>query len=107
MNFLERARTLLRAELDQAGFDLEERVEIRPLHPDEAIGPRAASDLAIRRGPEKIVQAEIGGVVGQAFTDRPMAWTGTVGQALELDLSLIAHRAHVVALINTLMRRLG
>lgn len=103
MNLLERARSLLEDELRKAAFDLDEPVTVRPLHPDEAVGQAADPDLAIRRGPEMVLQAEIGSGRGQAFTDQPRTWTGTVRQALALDLGVIWHRAQTVAVLNALL----
>ncbi len=107
MSLLERARDSLREKLFKSGFSPEERVAIRPLHPDEAVGTTAPFDLALRRGPEKIVQAEIQDTIGQAFTDVPQEWSGTIAQALDLDTTYVPHRAHLVATLNALSRRFG
>ncbi len=104
MEILDRARLSLLYDLQKAGFDLGRSLTIRPLHPDEAIGPTASPELAIKRGPEKVIQAEVDGVIGQAFTEQPASWSGTVQQALQLSLTTIQHRAFVVAAINALMK---
>ncbi|HNV69483.1 MAG TPA: DUF364 domain-containing protein, partial [Candidatus Ozemobacteraceae bacterium] len=104
MEILERARFSLLYDLQKAGYDLQQKLAIRPLNPDEAIGPTASPELAIKRGPEKVIQAEVNGVIGQAFTEQPASWSGTVHQALQLHLTSVQNRAFVVAAINALMK---
>lgn len=106
MNLLARARDRLRNELLTAGIDLSRKISIRPLTVAEAVGPQAAPALALVRGPEHLIQAEYDGIPGQAFTDRPQAWSGTILDALELEFSDVAQRAWLVATINALCRRL-
>jgi hypothetical protein len=98
------------------------------LRPDEAIGPRADGEFVLARGKEQVVEAVFGGGArrlrrgpapsggrprrdrrarGQAFTDRPWAWTGRLADLLALDLAPVAHRAVFVAGMNAVLRRLG
>jgi hypothetical protein len=63
----ERTRELL------GGQDiLGERVRIwaRTLSTEEAIGNPEADDFPLQKGKERIMQAEFGNALGQAFTDR-------------------------------------
>ena len=76
---------------------LSSHVRIRPLNPDESVGAASSPDLARRRGPEKIVQAQIDGALGQAFTDMPCSWEGTLATALALPIDRPDRRAWVVA----------
>lgn len=107
MDSLDQARKLLKKELAVAGFDMKKKMTVRPLNPDEAVGKDSSAELALRRGPEKIVQAEMDSAIGQAFTDAPCEWSGTVEEALALPLEYPARRAFTVAAINCLMRKTG
>ena len=57
---------------------LQRRITVRPLSPDEAIGTEAADDLVIRKGVERVIEAKLGSDRGQAFTDRPSEWSGSL-----------------------------
>lgn len=53
-------------------------VSVRGLKPEEAIGRPLHGDYPILRGREVLIQAELEGAIGQAFTDEPrrfeVAW---------------------------------
>ena len=46
------------------------RVKARALSPEEAIGNPETDDFPIQKGKERLMQADIRGALGQAFTDR-------------------------------------
>ncbi len=102
-DMLTQARAQLCDRLHDAGYPLDRPLTVRPLHADEAVGRAASPELAIRRGPEKVIQAEVAGTIGQAFTDQPGSWSGTVGDALALDLAQVPLRAISVAAINAIL----
>ena len=82
-------------------------VAVRPLGPDEAIGERADASFVIKKGREVVIQAEWEGAAGQAFTDAPAAYAGTLDDVLSLDLARTEHRAFLVAAMNAVLRKLG
>ena len=89
---LEHARARLRKRLAHHGTDLELPVQVRPLDPDEAIGKDADPSFVIKRGKERVIEATFLGHKGQAFTDRPGSWTGSLGDLLVLALDEILER---------------
>jgi hypothetical protein len=103
---LERVRGLLRKRLEDRRTDLGLSVEVRPLHPDEAIGKDADPSFVIKKGKERVIEATFQGHRGQAFTDRPGFWSGTVAALLSLDLDAVANRAVFVAGLNALLSAL-
>jgi hypothetical protein len=97
--------------LKQAGEHLQERlnryrtdrsltVTVNPLHPDEAIGKDADPSFVIKKGKEQVIEATFQGHRGQAFTDHPTDWSGTLGDLLSLNLDEIQNRAVFVAGLN-------
>ena len=107
MGILEDARERFRRLCQQRDLSWEAGIEVRPLHPDEAIGREADEGFVLRRGKERLIEATFRGSRGQAFTDRPGAWSGTLGEALDLDLHVVASRAVFVAVLNAVCRHLG
>lgn len=97
---LKRARRALNDKLIAANIDFNTRVDIKTLTPQEAVGVESSPELAINRGPERVIEAEIEGTKGQAFTDVPVDWSGSLQELFELDLVEVHNRAHVVALLN-------
>lgn len=87
--------------------DRGQHITVRPLSPNEAIGPRAGENFAIKKGKETVIEADFNGAGGQAFTDTPSPWRGTLDELLALDLSDVSSRAVFVAGMNAVMRSLG
>jgi len=81
-------------------------VTVRPLSVDEAIGNEVDGSFAIRRGREVVIEATVDDARGQAFTDRPTAWSGTLEEVFALPLDDVRHRAIVVATLNALAAKL-
>lgn len=80
----------------------------RGLSPEEAIGHPERSDFPLLRGKEVLVQAEINGHIGQAFTGDPVSFEGSVQQLMgELNPERPGHRALAVAVLNALARQLN
>ena len=63
-----------------------ERVQVkaRALSTEEAIGNPEANDFPLQKGKERLMQANIGGALGQAFTDRFGDYEGTLEAILKL-----------------------
>ena len=107
MSLLERTRGRLLSLCDERGVDRDSPLAVAPLSPDEAIGPGADSEFAIRRGKEQVVEATFRKARGQAFTDAPSRWTGTLHDVLSLELSTSRERAVFVAGMNAVLRSIG
>ena len=87
-----------------------ERIDIRSksLTSEEAIGVTKRQDFPIITGKEIMLQAEYRGAYGQAFTDSPAVFSGTLEEILELDIVNDAHaRSLFIAALNAVMRYLG
>lgn len=66
-----------------------------------------AAEGPVRKGREHLVEAVVDGAVGQAWTDQPSEWSGTLGDVLQMPLKAASRRAIVVATLNALSGRLG
>lgn len=57
----------------------------------------------LKKGKERVIEATFQGNKGQAFTDRPRSWSGTLEELLALNLDEIPNRAVFVAGLNAVM----
>lgn len=95
--------------VQQNGLE-QESVEVycRALTPEEAIGETRRTDFPILEGKDVMIQATYKGSRGQAFTDAPSAFSGTLAQVLALDIAHDAHaRGLFIACLNAVMAQLG
>ena len=89
---------------------LDEQVVIntKSLTPEEAIGITKRKDFPIITGKDVMVQAECLGALGQAFTDAPCAYRGTLEEICSLDLANDPYsRGLFIAALNAVMKHLG
>jgi hypothetical protein len=82
------------------------RVKARALSPEEAIGNPEADDYPIQKGKERLMQADIRGALGQAFTDRFGDYEGTLGDILTVPLTSNFRRAIFLSALNAALRHL-
>jgi len=82
-------------------------VSVRGLKPEEAIGRPPQGDYPILRGREVMIQAELEGAIGQAFTDEPRRFEGSLEDIYRMRLSTNGERAVFVAVANATYRHLG
>lgn len=83
-------------------------IKLKSLSPQEAIGITQRKDFPILTGQEVLLQAEYKGSLGQAFTDAPSVFHGTLSQILELDLINDNHsRGLFIATMNAVMCKMG
>jgi len=61
-------------------------VNVRSLTPQEAIGNPERDDFPLLKGKEVMIQADFRGNKGQAFTDMPGNYSGTLRDIFELPL---------------------
>jgi len=103
MGTLEDARAKLMDLCRVRGVDGGSRIAVRPLSPDEAIGKEACEEFVIKKGKERVIEAEFGDHRGQAFTDIPTDFEGTFGDVFALDLNETPNRAVLVAAMNAVL----
>jgi uncharacterized protein (DUF4213/DUF364 family) len=87
-----------------------EKVEIhaRGLSPEEAIGDTGRKDFPLLKGREVLLQAEYRQTFGQAFTDSPSCFKGTLRDIMDLDIIHNAHdRGLFIAALNAVLRSLS
>ena len=109
MTLLNEAQTKLRQLAATYQWDKNEKVHIvsaRDLTPTEAIGKPDRDDYPLLTGREVMMEARFRNDVGQAFTDQPGRFEGTLGEVLQLPLDTNFHRAVFVATLNAVMRNL-
>ncbi|MFO7951543.1 MAG: DUF364 domain-containing protein [Bacillota bacterium] len=82
-------------------------VYINSLDSETAIGKPTYCDYALLKGKEQLLQAEVDGYIGQAFTDRPGYYKGNLKEVFALPLSDNFQRAIFIATLNALLRKQG
>lgn len=104
---LEEARMeLLRRAVDER-WDEQEQVFVvsaRDLTPEEAIGRPDRDDYPLLKGKEVMMEAKFRDAAGQAYTDQPGRFSGTLGEVLHMTLNTNFRRAVFVATLNAVMR---
>ena len=105
---LQRGRELFSAIVaeHQLGNDPVE-VRIQPLSPQQAIGCPQRQDFALLEGREVMIEAEFKGSFGQAFTDQPESFRGTLNDVQRLSLDSSANRSVFISTLNAVTSRLG
>lgn len=101
----------LRAALSKIAEDrnlLDETVTVtgKTLSVVEAIGNPQRQDFPLIKGKEKLMQATFKGASGQAFTDMPASFTGSLSEILNMPLSTHFEMAVFVATMNAVLRHL-
>jgi len=82
-------------------------VTIGTLTAEQAIGSPARQDFPLLEGREVMIEAQFKGSFGQAFTDRPHEFKGSLNDVLSLTLDTNDNRAIFDATLNTVMAHLG
>lgn len=87
---------------------LDKRVKVtgRALSSIEAIGYTEKKDFPILKGKEKLLEAEFKRVKGQAFTDMPEDYSGTLQDVIEMPLDNNFNMAIYIATLNAVCRYL-
>lgn len=87
---------------------LNEKISIRGrvLNPEEAIGITNRKDYPILKGKEKLMQAEFRGEKGQAFTDMPGEFRGTIEEIINRPLETNFDRAVLISTVNAVCKYL-
>ncbi len=84
------------------------RISCRALSAEEAIGETKRKDFPIITGKDIMIQAEFRSGRGQAFTDAPAVFEGSLADIAALDIATDAHnRGIFIASLNAVMNALG
>ncbi len=89
--------------LKQAGV----KVTAKPLSPEDAIGSTRRKDYVLLQGKERLLQAEVMGCRGQAFTGSLGDFSGTLEDVLALPLTDDFQRAVYTATLNAVACHTG
>jgi hypothetical protein len=84
-----------------------EVVSARTLTPQEVIGKPERNDFPLIKGKEVMLQADFNGVLGQAFTDMPGNYKGSLQEVLDLPLDNNFNRAVFISTLNAVLRYLS
>ena len=84
-----------------------EVVSARTLTPQEVIGKPERNDFPLIKGKEVMLQADFNGGLGQAFTDMPGNYSGSLQEVLDLPLDNNFNRAVFISTLNAVLRYLN
>jgi len=83
------------------------RIRSRTLNTEEAIGNPDADDFPLQKGKERLMQAEFGNALGQAFTDHYGDFEFTLEEVLQMTMENNFRRAIFVATLNAVLRHMN
>lgn len=103
--FYEELRTIFTRIADDRGL-LDEAIAIESsvLTPDEAIGAPGRKDFPLQKGKEVLMEADFMGAKGQAYTDSPSHFRGSLQEIVDLELVTPAQKALFIAALNAVTR---
>ncbi|MGB6607497.1 MAG: DUF364 domain-containing protein [Atribacterota bacterium] len=84
-----------------------EVISARTLTPQEVIGKPERDDFPLLKGKEVMIQADFKGSLGQAFTDMPGNYSGSLQETLAMSLDNNFKRAVFIATLNAVLRYLN
>ena len=93
--------------IDKNLLDMSITVKARALSTEEAIGNPESDDFPLMKGKERLMQAELEGSAGQAFTDQYGDFEGTLKDILESDLNNNYRKAIFISSLNAALRHMG
>ena len=82
-------------------------INVKTLKPEQSIGNPIRKDYALLKGHEVMIQADLRGAYGHAFTDEPTDYTGSLTSIKDLPLASSRERALLVATVNATYNHLG
>lgn len=82
-------------------------VSARPLAPQEVIGKPERNDFPLLKGKEVMIQANFKESLGQAFTNMPGNYSGTLKEIFDMSLDNNFERAVFVSTLNAALRYLN
>jgi hypothetical protein len=107
-NTLQQVQERFRLLVESAGLiDMEVSVKVKPLTPEEAIGSPTRRDFPIIIGKERVIEAQVAGSRGHAFSDTVRNYSGRLSEVLDLPLDNNGNRAIYIAVLNATLMHLG
>jgi uncharacterized protein (DUF4213/DUF364 family) len=107
-SFIERSRQAFAEIVRQQGLQAAAvTVRAHPLSTEEAIGQPGRRDFPLIKGKERLLEAVVGESRGNAFTDAPREFTGSLAELLALPLDDTRNRGLYIAALNATFRRAG
>ncbi len=107
-SFYNRLRKEFTRLVDECGLkQARVKVTARPLSPEDAIGSTRRKDYVLLKGKERLLQAEVMGCRGQAFTGSLGDFKGTLEDVLKLPLTDDFQRAVYTATLNAVACQVG
>ena len=82
-------------------------VRAKPLTTVQAIGQPEGTDYPLLRGKEVLLEAAVLNGRGQAFTNAPVTFDGTLQEVLDFPLDSNGRRAIFIATLNAVLHHLG
>jgi uncharacterized protein (DUF4213/DUF364 family) len=82
------------------------RVTLGTLSVEQAIGSPIRQDYPLIQGKEVMIESQVMGSYGQAFTDKPKEFTGFLRDVISLNFDTTENRAIFVATLNALVSHL-
>ncbi len=73
----------------------------------EAIGETKKKDFPLLKGKEVLMNANYKGSIGQAFTDHPGIFEGSIEELMDLDLNDNHNKPLFIASLNAILKHLG
>lgn len=91
---------------NKVSFDDKVNINCRALSVNEAIGNPERNDYPLLQGKEVLLEADYKGFKGQAYTDKPSNFKGSIKEILNLDINKDTCKAILIATINAVLRSL-
>ncbi|WP_024614487.1 DUF364 domain-containing protein [Clostridium sp. Ade.TY] len=108
MNFYNDIRENFIKIIEENNLDINEEVILtKKLTPKEAIGNPDRDDYPILKGKEVLLNSNYKGFIGQAYTDNPKDFKGTLEDILNLDLNVEDNLPVFIATLNAVLRSLN
>jgi len=79
-------------------------VRTRALKIEEAIGNPDRRDFPLLKGKEVLMEARFNNAIGQAYTDMPTEFSGTLDQVVSLEIKSSRDRALYISVLNAVVR---
>ncbi len=94
--------------IDKHGIKKDEiSITTKILSTKEAIGETKKKDFPLLKGKEVLMNANYKGSIGQAFTDRPGIFKGSIEELMNLDIKDNHNKPLFIASLNAILRHLG
>lgn len=108
MNFYDQLKEKFNSIIKDNNININEEIVLTTkLTPIEAIGHTERDDYPILKGKEVLINSNYKGFIGQAYTDNPREYKGSLASIINLDLSNEKNLPIFIATLNAVLRSLG